>query len=214
MAKSELETYVSSWRKAEDRFYQSVLNAPELYTDGIRLVRSLTDHLAEIQEVEALPAAYVQFDTERIAAIAESLELILRDFINYELARDAAFYLRYQEILEAKAQAEIQARIAEAHAQGAEWVVLYNHETPGPGRPPFQRLEMHLPDGLALYTAIELDWEKGRVYVVEPLVLDPTTGLPQRGVAPPDPKQEFTTRAEMMALAVALREKYSAEQAS
>ena len=68
---------------------------------------------------------------------------------------------------------------------------------------------MHLSSGMGLYSAIELDWEKGRLYVVEPIVLDPATGEPMRKVRPPDPRQEFTTHEEMAAVLATLREKYS-----
>jgi hypothetical protein len=68
---------------------------------------------------------------------------------------------------------------------------------------------MHLPDGVGLYTAVELDWEKGRVYVVEPIMLDPATGEPLRGVTPPDPRREFATHEELVAEVARLRSKYS-----
>ena len=150
------------------------------------------------------------FEVSHLVAIAEEIDLHRRHVINYDLARDAAFYLRYQEILEAKAQAEVQAKLAEAQAQGEEWVTLYDNETSRQGQTFFQKLEIHLPDGLGLYTSVELDWDKGRVYVLEPIVLDPATGQPKRGVAPPDPKQEFITREELVAAVVRLREKFSA----
>ena len=88
-------------------------------------------------------------------------------------------------------------------------MTLYNNEQLGQGVTFFQRLEMHLPDGLGIYSAIELDWEKGRVYVVEPLVLDPATGDPQREVRPPDPRQEFATQQELAVAVMTLRKKYS-----
>jgi hypothetical protein len=173
------------------------------------LVRALADSLTRVTEVEGLVKVYRDYDLDRVGLIAEELALSHLDFIDFELARDAAFYLRYQEILEAQDRARVQARLAEARAQAAQWVTLYDNETKRQGRTFFQRLEMRLPDGLGLYTAVELDWEKGRIYVVEPIMLDPATGEPRRGVAPPDPRQEFATREELVAAVAALREKYS-----
>ncbi|MEW5961246.1 MAG: hypothetical protein AB1801_26275, partial [Chloroflexota bacterium] len=165
-----------------------------------------------IANVEALLEAYACLQADDLAAIAAEIDLPRRYFLNYDLAREAAFYLRYREILEAKAGVEIQAKIAEAQAQGAAWVTLYDHETARHGQTFFQRLDIHLPDGLGLFTTVELDWEKGRVYVLEPVQLDPATGQPQAGVAPPDPRQEFATREELVTAAAALRQKYSVKR--
>lgn len=209
MAEPEIREQVAKWRQAEDRYYQSVLTAPELYTAGIQLVRAVVNRLSEVTEVEALLNAYTQLEVSHLVAIAEEIDLPRRHFIDYDLARDAAFYLRYREILEAKAQAEVQAKLAEAQAQAEEWVTLYDNETSRQGQTFFQKLEIHLPDGLGLYTSVELDWDKGRVYVLEPIVLDPATGQPKRGVASPDPKQEFTTREELAAAVARLHSKYS-----
>jgi hypothetical protein len=159
--------------------------------------------------VEALLEAYPDMTIRRVADIAETLDIIQRDFLDYNLARDAAFYLRHREILEAQAKTEMEARIAEAQAVGDPWVTLFNTEQAGQGTPFFQRLEMHLPDGLGIYSAIELDWEKGRVYVVEPLVLDPASGELLHEIRPSDPRQEFTNREAMIAAVAALRQKYS-----
>lgn len=207
MANGELQFYLARWRKAEDRFYASVMSAPELYTTAIHLVRALADHI-KVERVDDLPEAYTQFTIAQVAQIADETNLPQRDFLDYNLARDAAFYLRHRDILETKAKSEVRQRIIQARARNETWVELYNNEHEGQGVTFFQRLEMHLSDGLGIYTALELDWEKGRVYVVEPLVLDPDTGEPRREVKPPDPRQEFSTREEMMLTLAALRRKY------
>jgi hypothetical protein len=212
MTENEIHQQIAAWRKGEDRYYQAVLVEPELYTVGIQLVRAVVNRLSHLTEVEALVEAYHQFQTGDLVAIAEEMDLPRRYFLNYDLAREAAFYLRYQEILEAQAQTDMQAHIAVAQTQGVEWVTLYDNETSRHGQTFFQKLEMHLPDGLGLYTAVELDWEQGRVYVLEPLWLDPATGQPQPGIAPPNPKQEFTTREELAAAVAKLRDKYQVKR--
>ncbi|MBE7551172.1 MAG: hypothetical protein HS126_08875 [Anaerolineales bacterium] len=209
MTEQEIQALALAWRKAEDRFYQAALNMPEVYADGIRLVRALASSLEQVVEANELVEVYQGYDLDQVGLIADKLALAHGDFIDFELARDAAFYLRYQEILDRQDQARVQARLAEAQAQGAQWVTLYDNETRRQGRTFFQRLEMRLPDGLGLYTAVELDLEKGRVYVVEPIMLDPATGDPRRGVAPPDPREEFRTREELAEAVARLREKYS-----
>jgi hypothetical protein len=205
----ELSAQVSLWRKTEDKYYASVLNVPELYMAGIRLVRAVANRLSDVTTGEALLTAYRQSDVDFVAAVADELAVPQFAFLNYDLARDTAFYLRYQEILETQAETGAQTKIAEARAAGLDWVVLFDNETKSQGHSFFQRLEMHVLDGIGLYTAVELDWEKGRVYVVEPLVLDVDTGKPRPGITPPAPRQEFTSRTEMAAAVAALRETYS-----
>lgn len=214
MSEAERRERVDAWRQAEDRFYASVLTMPEAYASGIRLVRALANRLDDVRDVEALLDAYRDTDVDDVAEVAEELELSHRHFVDYELALDAAFYLRYQEVLEEQAEGDIRTRLTQARSEGEEWVVLYDNETRQRGHTFFQRLEMHLPDGIGLYTASELDWEKGRVYVVEPIVLDPDTGRPHRGVPPPEPRQEFETREELAAAVAAMREKYSRDDTS
>jgi hypothetical protein len=209
MTNQDLSTYLPQWRQAEDKFYGAALSAPELYTAGMQLVRGLVNSLAEVNTVEDLLVAYKQFPISRVEEIGEALAITQRDFLDYNLALDAAFYLRHREILEAQAKAEIQAKIAQAQVAEEDWVTLYNTEQERQGVTFFQKLEMHLSDGLGLYSAIELDWEKGRVYVVEPLILDPTTGELLRETRPPDSRQEFTNREEMVTTVAALKKKYS-----
>src|SRR5262249_16795811 len=129
--------------------------------------------------------------------------------LDYQLALGAAFYLRAQEIQEDNTRADIQARLAAAHAQNQRWVVVDEHETRRYGRTFFRRLEMHLPDGFRLYTASDLAWEKGHIYVLEPMLLDPATGQTRRDVAPPEPPREFSTHEELLCAVAALREKYA-----
>lgn len=209
MTENEVQRQIADWRRAEDRFYGSVLTMPELYTTGIRLVRAVADRLQDATDVDALLEVYYEMGVDEVIEVAEALELSHRDFLDYELARDAAFYLRYQEVQQEQARTEMAQRVAEAREADREWVVLYDDEIERGGSTFFRRLEMHVPDGVGLYTALELDWEKGRVYVVEPIMLDSETGEPRPGEPPPDPRQEFATREEWAAAVATLREKYS-----
>jgi len=68
---------------------------------------------------------------------------------------------------------------------------------------------VHLSDGISLHIASELDFEKGRVYSLEPMVLDLKTGRIKKDSASPDPRQEFLTKENLMSEVVRLREKYS-----
>lgn len=205
----ELRECVMAWCRAEDLLYRAVLQEPTLYTSCVKLVRGVTDSLVGITEVDALMREYHAADPESVASIADALELPYREFIDYDLALDAGYYLRYQEIVEAKSSADVRERIEKARSEGAEWVVLYDNKMRSRGHTYFERLEMQLSDGIGLRTSSELDWEKGRIFTLEPLALDPETGQLKRGVPPPAPMQEFATEGEMVAVADELRAKYS-----
>lgn len=210
-AEEQLRSQVTAWRQAEDSLYASVLQVPALYTTCIRLVRATADAMADIDDLEGLLREFSEGDPDVVASVADNLELPQGEFLDYDLVREAAFYLRYQEIQGARYSAEVQQKVDEARAAGAEWVVLHESRTRVRGHGYVRRLEMHLPDGFGMYTATELDWEKGRVYVVEPISLDPDSGQPRREAAPPGPRQEFATQQEMAAAAEALRARYSIE---
>lgn len=206
---NEIRELVSGWHRSEDHLYRSVLQVPALYTSCVRLVRAVADSLSNTNDVDALLDSYERAAPDTVSSIADAMDLPRRDFLDYELALDAAFYLRYQEILEARAREDMQERVNRARSGDAEWAVLFEEETRSRGHTFFQRLEMHLPDGIGLRTSTELDWEKGRIYLVELIQLDPDTGQPKRGVPSPGQTQEFATRGEMMAAVEALRARYS-----
>src|SRR5262249_30615346 len=146
--------------------------------------------------------------SDYVIPIADTLGAPQVMLLDYQLALGAAFYLRAQEIQEDGARADLRARLEAARAQGQRWVVLDERETRRYGKTFFRRLEMRLRDGFSLYIASELDWEKGHIYVLEPMLLDPDTGQPHRGVSP-EPRQEFATHEELTRAVETLREKYS-----
>jgi len=209
MNNQDIQPYLAEWRMIEDRFYRQVLNDADLYMIGIRLVRAVADSLQTTADLAALVERFQRTSSDDVAAIADTLGAPQVVLLDCQLALGAAFYLRAQEIQQTGARADFQARIAAARAQGQRWVALYDQELRRHGHTFFQRLDMRLSDGFSLRSASEMDWERGRVFVIEPLLLDLATGQPRRDLPAPAPQQEFATReAQTQALAV-LREKYS-----
>jgi hypothetical protein len=205
----EIQAYIAELRSMEDKFFRTILNDSASYMLGIRLVRAVADSLRSIADLETLVERFQQTGSDYVVPIADTLGAPQVLLLDYQLALGAAFYLRAQEIMEESTKADVQARLAAARAQDQRWVVIDERETQRYGRTFFRRLEMRLPDGFGLYIASELDWEKGHIYVVEPLVLDPATSKPRRGATPPEPRQEFATREELMQAVETLREKYA-----
>jgi hypothetical protein len=210
---TETQAYVAEWRAMEDRFYRAVMGAAELYMLGIRLVRAIADTLAPVDDLAALVERFGRTGTDDVVPIADALDAPQVVLLDYQLALATAFYLRAQEIQDARADADLQQRVEGARAQGHTWVVLADRETRRYGKVFFQRLEMHLPDGFGLLTASEMDWERGRIYVVEPLLLDPQTGRRRTGTPPLEPPRVCATPEEMRRVAAQLRQKYTPESA-
>jgi hypothetical protein len=209
MAQPEIQSYLAEWRAIEDRFYRQILNDPDLYMLGIRLVRGMADRVQAIDDLALLIERFQRTGSDEVGAIGDTLGSPQVVLLDYQLALGAAFYLRAQEIQADSAKADVQARLAEARAQGQAWVSLYDQETQRHGHTFFQRLDLRLSDGFSLRSASEMDWERGRVYVLEPLLLDTVTGRPRRDVPAPAPRQEFATREALAAALLELREKYS-----
>lgn len=197
------QAYMAEWRAMEDRFYRSIL-AGDLYMLGIRLVRAIAETLAPAEDLETLVARFQRTTTGDVIPIADALEAPQVLLLDYQLALGAAFYLRARELQEAAAGADLRERIEAARAQGQTWVLLADRQTRRYGKAMFQRLEMRLPDGFGIYTASELDWEKGWVYVLQPLRLDPRTGR-RSGATSLGLSREYATLEELQQAAGALR---------
>jgi hypothetical protein len=209
MNQRELKAYIAELRKIEDDYYREVLGDAELYIVGIRLVRAIADTLRSLTTVQRLITRFKRTGSDYVGPIAETLNTPRALFINYQKALGAAFYLRMQELEEDQARSAWLQRVTEASGHAAGWIVVYDLEQQRYGRKFAHRLEMHVPEGLSIRTWSDLDWEKGLIYIVEPLLLDPLTGKPRHDAKLTETSQEFTTPAEMRAAAQALKTKLS-----
>ena len=133
----------------------------------------------------------------------------LAESLDWEMAKDAAFNLRYNEVQLVEEEADSARRLAEARAQGLDWATLLDRQVRLGGQRHVKHLEMHLPDGTALYYYSLLDSESGRVYRLEVLQLDPATAerVPDR--PPLEPPREFARRDDLLTEMERLREKWS-----
>jgi hypothetical protein len=176
---------------------------------AIRLVRAIADSLQTVSDLEALVSQYQRASSDDVIPIAEALETPQVMLLDYQRALAAAYYLRAQEIQAEGAQADIQRRLAAARAQGQRWAVITSFEQRRYRQTFFRQLEMRLSDGLSVLFGNDLDIERGLTYALEPMWLDPNTGKPQRGVALPEPRQEYPTREALLEAVTAFRQKYA-----
>jgi hypothetical protein len=209
MDPTEIREYLTALRQAEDQFFRTVLNETDLYMLAIRLVRAIADSLKPIADLETLIQRFQRSDAETVVPIADALETPQVMVLDYQLALAAAFYLRAQEIQEENAQADFQKRLAAARAQGRPWALIFDHEQKRYGKLLFRRLEVRVADGLSLYSGSELDLEKGLIFTLEPIWLDPASGKPRQGLDLPQPRREFATREALLAAAAAFQQEYA-----
>ncbi len=169
---------VRRWNAAEQRLYPALLNSPASYERYTSLVRGICDQLGSVRDIEALVDTYDEgLDFAGAAAEAQSLPT---QGLDIELAVDAAFCLRYREVLAETRRDAVKERIEEARARGDRWVDLE-------GSPPFlsmpfppwRSIDMDLADGTAIHAWVEESLDgtgDGFEYGVEVVKLDPQTG--------------------------------------
>ncbi|CAN5181743.1 hypothetical protein BH20ACT9_BH20ACT9_11360 [soil metagenome] len=209
-----LHELVRRWRTAEERLYTVVMVFPEHYERRIRLVRAVADELRSSSTAEELVGAYGRAP-DLVASASRRLGLLREDVGDAELVGDAAFSLRYGEVLEETHRGEAVRRTRAAREAGREWVVLYETGTPETALlAPYRRLEMHLPDGVGLHVFVEPHPETMRaVYGVEAVQLDPASGdwVTESGL--PAERETFVAR-EPWAEAVADRRRRYGDSAA
>ena len=167
------------------------------------------DSLSDVTTMESLISRYQEIDSGYVVPIAKSLEMPQLVVLNYELTLSVAFYLRGREIVESQALSRTEDFVSKAKENGDEWILIYDNKTEHNGYTFFNRLEMHIPDGISLHISSELDLEKGRIFSVEPMLLDSKTGHIKKDSDSLGPRQEFLTKKNLMSEVNQLRKKYS-----
>jgi hypothetical protein len=200
----EIESLLTQWRSAESKLYPMVVVNPHQYEANLELVRAMTDDLSDVATTEDLVNAYENGSDLLAAAVARLGASAPRADIG-PLLIDAAFQGRYRHLGGERQQAEAARRIAEA-GKGPAWVLLAESGDDGPGAATgFRRIEMHLPDGLGVYSYIDIDPSTFLpLYWIETLQLDPATGEFTGNDARPE-RREFTDRAEWLDALAALK---------
>ncbi len=171
-----MEELIHRWRAAEQRLYPLVLVQPEAYERYLVLVRAVADELRSAQTPEELTGAFG--GRASIVGTVAARAQVATEGLNLELVAEAAFSLRYREVLAEVRREEVIRRLRAASQQGAEWAVVQEAVgAAGPDMPPYDRLEMHIPSGVGLHSFVELGPEMDRPrFGVEVVGLDPQTG--------------------------------------
>lgn len=188
-----LPELAASWEAAEARLYPIVMTRPEVYARSLAVVHEVVAELAPYGTPEGLAEAFDR--AAEIAARAVDRSGVETDGVDVGLAATAAFALRYRAILAATARAEALARIEDARAGGEAWAMVGESGDRDAG--PYQRLDLHLPDGGCLLRSIGPDAETGEPrYAVEAYLADPLTGDRLPDVEPLVAPVTYRTRHE------------------
>lgn len=179
----DLDELARHWTEAERRLYPMVLSDPAGYERSVHAARLLADELSEVATLDSLAAAWpggVHRAARQLDQLGGGGGGAVAEYV-----AGAAFAIRHRELAAAARAAERSRRVADAASRGEEWVVVDQLGSPELacfGH--FRRLEMHLPDGMGIYSYAEeqADSDAPRL-IVERLPLDPASGLPLGDVA-------------------------------
>jgi hypothetical protein len=168
---SDRDAALAAWRRGEAVVYPSVMVNAALYEQYVRMVRATAEELSSVhteddlvrtwREQRGLAAEVVQRNGPSLAAL-----------MDVDAIRDAAFCQRHRETTREHAKEIARARLAEARATGAPWVVLFEDVTPFGSH----RLEMHVRSGRALHASAKTEPGGTATYELEVVQLDPADG--------------------------------------
>ncbi|HEY5878901.1 MAG TPA: hypothetical protein VIU11_08320 [Nakamurella sp.] len=187
---------------AEARLYPMVVVDPEGYRQVTTLVGLVADELrADCADIDTLLRRRDEL-AARVPEIAAAASLSLGG-LPAETVVDAASAIRCRELAGARRQAVREQRIEAARAAGSEWFV----EEPDPlavlaGS--YRRVELHLPSGSTLITAMEADPRSGAVYSIEL--------IPADGTRPDADTRTFTDRDAWESAAAQCRARLSGRE--
>lgn len=169
------------WREAEGAFFAQSFAEPGMYEASVKLVRGLADGLLDLASEAELEAAYSGREEKWAEGRLAQIDVPLADWPDLDLALDAAFNLRLNELrgeVTARATAD---RLAAAREAGETWLTSADGEVGFPGQRTYRRVDIHTRAGLALYGYSARDWDRGEKYWLEVLPVDPESGARIRG---------------------------------
>ena len=202
---SERDDVLRRWRLGEERLYPVATVRPDLYEAVAVVVRSLTDHLGSVPDIEALVVTFRTAERDDELAAAGVPREELSPEIDLDLVRDAAYQMRSRELTMRASAERTETAIRRARAAGQPTAVIWS-EGERELWPPYRRVEMSLSSGLAvaISTLMDPDTMMPR-YALEGIALDPETGEATTE-EPLAPRREFTDPDEWRAAAQMLRD--------
>lgn len=147
---------VAHWNESERRLYPTATTNPDAYQSAVKLVRAVADTLVDVSDLGELAQRW-----EHRSAVLDAAVRATGETVAYGLTEATAgcgFAIRRRELLNERAERERRERVAAARDAGETWAVIHEQGDLGSGlADPYQRMEMHLPTGLAVVSMVEPD---------------------------------------------------------
>jgi hypothetical protein len=197
------------WREAEATFFAQSFAEPDMYKAMVELVRGLADGLRDLTTEPQLEEASSQRGQEWAEGRLAEIDPAHGDWLDLDLALDAAFSLRLTELrgeVTARATAE---RLAAAKAAGETWFTSADGEVGFPGLRTYRRVDIHTRAGVALFGYSDRDLERGDTYWLEILRVDAETGAPLRSAPPVRPPRAYPDREALARAFMRARRRFS-----
>ncbi len=165
----------ASWRQAEEQLFSALIDRPDAYERVIGLVGATLDRLrGRGPSTQALLEAASSAAT-LVAEVADGGPVA---GIDSGLVGRAALALRHREVVAERAAARRRARLADARADGPEWVVLEESgDRAGDPFAPYRRLEADPATGRAVLVTTSPDDDfRASEHAVQGVQVDLATG--------------------------------------
>jgi hypothetical protein len=169
------------WREAESTFFAQSFAEPGMYEASVKLVRGLADGLRDLTSEGQLEEAYSQRGEVWAAGRLAEIDVPPGDWPDLDLALDAAFNLRLNELRGETTAHTAASRLAAARQAGETWLTSADGEVGFPGQRTYRRVDIHTRAGVALYGYSAREWDRAEEYWLEVLRVDPESGAPVRG---------------------------------
>ena len=145
------------WDESERRLYPVATTNPDAYQSAVRLVRAVADALAEVDDLATLAEWW-----ERRSDLVDGALRAGGDVAGYRLPEaeiaGAAFAMRRRELLAELAEQRRRDCIVAAREAGQAWAVVHEQGDLSSGLvDPYQRIELHLDTGMAVFSTVEPD---------------------------------------------------------
>ena len=150
------EVLAAYWNESERRLYPTATTNPDAYQSAVRLVRAVADALAAVSDLEDLAERW-----EQRSAVLDEAVRATGEPVAYGLTEATAgcgFAVRRREMLAEQAERRRRESVVAAREAGRNWAVIHEQGDLGSGlADPYQRVEQHLPTGLAVVSMVEPD---------------------------------------------------------
>jgi hypothetical protein len=200
------------WREGEAAFFAQSFAEPGIYEASLKLVRGLADGLRDLTSEAQLEEAQSGRTEEWAEGRLADIDVPQRDWPNLDLALDAAFNIRLNELRGEAIARTTAARVAAARETGEIWLTSADGEVGFPGQRTYRRVDIHTRAGIALYGYSASDLDSGETCWLEVIRVDPESGARLPGAAVLRKPREYPDREALARAFIRARRRFAGGQ--